>query len=120
MPAKNNGSTAANGRTPNLPSSIAWQETTLVRTGGFSATPVPTWAIESVQKSYDAFKADAEAPALSATFTDEAQAKSVLHQLRRAATQLNVGLAAKIEGKVLTFAAREKKVINKPQPAAGS
>lgn len=102
---------------PNIPASIQWQKTALVRTGGFSTSPPPAWAIETVQQSYDAYAASDEAPGFTSTFADETQAKAVLHQLRRAATQLGYGLSAKVDNGTLTFMAKTKKVV-KPKPAA--
>lgn len=94
-----------------IPENISWSKTTLVRSTNFAASPPPQWAIDSVQASFDAFKANADTPALTTTLADEAQARAVLHQLRRAAAQIGCGLAAKIDDKVLTFQAKDKKIV---------
>lgn len=102
MPAKKDTAVA-------LPEKVQWKQTVIVRSGGFASSPPPQWALDSVKKSYDDTMANAATPALQADFADEKQAKAVLHQLRRAAGQLGYGLSAKIDGKVLTFQAKEKK-----------
>lgn len=94
-----------------LPDAIAWTATTLVRSGGFSTTPPPDWAVESVEQSYQATMANASAAAFTTTLADEKTAKAVLHQLRRAANAKSYGLSASIEGGKLTFQAKKKKQV---------
>lgn len=95
-----------------LPSEVTWVKTTIIHKGGFAGSPIPAWALASVQDSYDAFKANgATDAARESTLASEVQAKAVLHQLRRASNQLGFGLAARVDGPKLVFQAKDKKIV---------
>jgi hypothetical protein len=89
-----------------LPEKITWQETVIVR-GGFAESPIPEFAITIVQASWD------KHTAYKATLKSEAQAKAALHQIRRAATSMGLGLAARVNGAELSVLAKQKKVVTK-------
>jgi CHAD domain-containing protein len=95
----------------NLPDKLQWTETVMVRTGGFASAPPPDWALEAVENSYKRYSAGDQYAALSTTLDSPAQAKAVLHQLRRAAKQLGYGLGANVVDSTLTFQAKQRKAL---------
>jgi hypothetical protein len=79
-----------------------WSVVTLT-TRTRTKVPPPEWAFELVRTSYD------NKVALGHTFGNDKEARSALHQVRRAADQLGYGLSVQQLGPELRVQAKERK-----------